>query len=163
MIARPVGIKVSRRRASSQAPSPLQPPPYNTLDYKETPTEVHPRERSNEEIQWPDSVTGDARVQLIKQQRLGTLNPQKKPRRIKTEQLPLETIPHDSETCTLLMTITADVGRVAQLLTKVYRFDPWLLDGRLRGGFEDLTSPEDMAKLVEPLLAQIRQGRAVTT
>jgi hypothetical protein len=56
--------------------------------------------------------------------------------RMKTEQLPLETIPHDSQTCILLITVTADVGRVAQLLTKVSRFDPWLVDGRLRGGFD---------------------------
>jgi hypothetical protein len=34
---------------------------------------------------------------------------------------------------------------VARFYTKVSRFDTWLVDGKLRGVFEDLTSPEDTA------------------
>ncbi|KAK3310310.1 uncharacterized protein B0T15DRAFT_425660 [Chaetomium strumarium] len=119
--------------------------------------------RPDEETQWPGSAIDDARAQLIKQQRLGTQNPQRKSRRTKTEQLPLETIPHELQTCTLLITVRANVDRVAQLLTKVSRFDTWFVDGKLRGAFEDLTSPEEKAKLVEPLLAHISHGRAVAT
>ncbi|KAK4239450.1 hypothetical protein C8A03DRAFT_14151 [Achaetomium macrosporum] len=155
MIAGLVGTKARPGRDILQAPSPPQPLPHNAPDAAEAPPEVHRRDSSDEETHWPNHVIDDARVQLIKQQRPGAENLQKKPRRMKTEQLPLETIPRDSQTCTLLITVTANMGRLAQLLTIASRCDTWLVDGKLRDAFEDGISPEDTAKLVEPLLARI--------
>lgn len=100
--------------------------------------------------------TDDPRARLIKQQHLMMQNLQKH-RRLKTEQLPLETIPRDSQTCTLLLTMTA--GRLSQLLPHASELDSWLVDGRLKSAFETGTGREDPAMLVEPLLARMDMGQ----
>jgi hypothetical protein len=143
--------KVSRSR------EPL--PPKDTGDARNS-TGARAWEGSDQEPVEPSMLTGDPRVRLIKQQCLMTQNPQKKPKRLKTEQLPLETIPRDSQTCTLLLTMKADGCGLAQLLSGASQFDTWLADGELRGAFEDGTDPESLATLVEPLLA--RAGHATT-
>ncbi|AEO65773.1 uncharacterized protein THITE_2154204 [Thermothielavioides terrestris NRRL 8126] len=84
-----------------------------------------------------------------------TSNTRKKPMGMKTEQLPLETIPNDSRTCGLSFTVTIDACQLARLLVEAAKHDKWLFDGQLMGAFEDGKEPEDTATLLEPLLAQI--------
>jgi hypothetical protein len=100
----------------------------------------------------------------MKQQRLmAQHHAHKKPRRLKTEQLPLETIPRDSQTCTLLLTVAVDVRALAKLISDASHFDAWLVDGKLRGASKNGTGPEDTAALVEPLLARISSRVPVAT
>jgi hypothetical protein len=84
-----------------------------------------------------------------------TFNTRKKSTGMKTEQLPLETIPNDSRTCDLSFTVTIDACQLARLLVEAAKHDKWLVDGQLMGAFEDGKEPEDTATLLEPLLAQI--------
>jgi hypothetical protein len=142
---------------ASRSRKPL--PPKNTGDDRDS-AEARPWEGSDQEPVEPSMLTGDPRAQLIKQQCLVTQNPKKRPKRLKTEQLPLETIPRGSQTCTLLLTMKADGCGLAQLLSGASQFDTWLADGELRGAFKDGTDPESLAILVEPLLA--RAGQATT-
>jgi hypothetical protein len=151
-----------RRRAARQASLPRQAlPQHSARDAGESSTEAYLPGRSDEGTAQPTVQADDPRTRLIKQQRLMTTSAQKKPKRLRTEQLPLETIPRDSETCALLLTVTADTGGLAQLLTGASRFDTWLVDGELRGAFKDGIGAHDTARLVEPLLARIGQGAGV--
>ncbi|KAK4040511.1 hypothetical protein C8A01DRAFT_15608 [Parachaetomium inaequale] len=152
-----------RRRAARQASPPRRPLPHHRArDAGENATGAYLPGRSDEGTAQPTVLMDDPRARLIKQQRLMKSNVQKKPKRLKTEQLPLETIPRDSETCALLLTVTADTGGLAQLLTGASRFDTWLVDGELRGAFKDGIGAHDTARLVEPLLARIGQGAGVS-
>jgi len=85
-------------------------------------------------------------------------HPQRKPRRLKTEQLPLETIPRGLQTCTLLLTVTATRGDLAQLFPSASQFDTWLLNGKLRDAIQGETGPDDTAILVNSLLSRIDYG-----
>lgn len=94
----------------------------------------------------------------MRHQRSVAHNPQRKAKRLKTEQLPLETIPCYFQTCALLLTLTADPCRLAHLLTSASEFDAYLVDGKLRGAFKGGAGPEETAMLVKPLLARIGDG-----
>jgi hypothetical protein len=94
----------------------------------------------------------DARIQLIKHQCLMASNPQKRLKRLKTEQLPLETIPRDFITVTLQLTITTNSCELTQLSIRATRYDAYPITGKLGGGFEDGIGPEEAAELVRPLL-----------
>jgi hypothetical protein len=118
-------------------------------------------ERPDESTTQPILRIDDPRARLTQQQRLTAASVRKKPKRLKTGQLPLETIPCDAETCALLLTMAADARGLAQLLTEASRFDTWLVDGELRGAFEDETRPKDTARLMEPLLARLGYGTTV--
>ncbi|KAK4105972.1 hypothetical protein N658DRAFT_519617 [Parathielavia hyrcaniae] len=112
----------------------------------------------SEENSQPGLPTDDPRERLTKLQRLAAQHSNKKPKRLKTEQLPLETIPRGFQTCALLLTMAADVQALARLVSDASQSDVWLVDGKLKGAFKNGTSPEDTAALVEPLLARFRPG-----
>lgn len=118
-------------------------------------TEAHPQRGPDEDTAQSSLLTDDPRSRLIEQQRLSTHNSQNKPKRLKTEQLPLETIPRDSQTCTLLLTMAASGYDLPRLYLNASRFDTWLVDGRVKGAFMEGTGPEDVAVLVETLLSRV--------
>jgi hypothetical protein len=125
----------------------------------DTPTDDSPETRAQEENAEPDLPADDPRERLMEQQRLmAQQHAHKRPKRLKTEQLPLETIPRDSQTCPLLLIVAADVCALAKLISDASHFDAWLVDGKLRGAFKNGTDPEDTAALVEPLLARLSSG-----
>ncbi|KAH6636743.1 hypothetical protein F5144DRAFT_546815 [Chaetomium tenue] len=133
----------------------------NTVGGDESATEAQLAGKPDESTTQPLLRIDDPRARLIQQQRLATASVRKKPKRLKTGQLPLETIPCDSETCALLLAMAVDASSLAQLLTEASRFDTWLVDGELRGAFEDGTEPKDTARLIEPLLARLAYGTTV--
>jgi len=151
-----VAVEPSRRRREEASP-PGQPLPCSSHDDGGTLTQARQREGSDEGAAQPTLPADDPRAHLIKQQRLMTKSLQRRPRRLKTEQLPLETIPRDSQTCALLLTMSAD--GLPQLFSNTSRFDTWLVDGKLKGAFEKGTGLEDTAVLVEPLLARMDVGQ----
>jgi hypothetical protein len=160
MMSGAIGIDFQSMGRVLEAPRSREPlPPKGTGDAKSS-TGARAWEGSDQEPVEPSMLASDPRVQLIKQQCLMTQNPQKKLKRLKTEQLPLETIPQYSQTCTLLLTMKADGCGLAQLLSGASQFDTWLAGGELRGAFKDGADPESLATLVEPLLA--RAGQATT-
>ena len=124
----------------------------------ETSTETGLQRGLDEDTAQSSLLTDDPRTRLIKQQRLMTQNSQNKPRRLKTEQLPLETIPRGSQTCTLLLTVVASGCNLTKLFLNASRFDTWLVDGEVKSAFKEGTGPEDVALLVETLLARIYHG-----
>lgn len=143
---------------AQQTPPPPISSSRNASGGDESTTEAQLVGRPDESTTQPLLRIDDPRARFIQQQRLTTANVRKNPKRLKTGQLPLETIPCDSETCALLLTMAADACSLAQLLTEASRFDTWLVDGELRGAFEDGTGPKDTARLVEPLLARLGYG-----
>ncbi|KAH6854382.1 hypothetical protein B0I37DRAFT_28848 [Chaetomium sp. MPI-CAGE-AT-0009] len=130
----------------------------NSIGAGESATEADLPGRPDKNATQPRLRIDDPRARLIEQQRLITTSVQKKPKRLATARLPLETIPRDSETCALLLTVAADARSLAQLLTEASQFDTWLVDGELRGAFEDGAGPCDTARLMEPLLARLGYG-----
>ncbi|KAL2141579.1 hypothetical protein VTI28DRAFT_2181 [Corynascus sepedonium] len=108
-------------------------------------------------------LTDITRMRVTERQPLMTNETSEKPKRLETEQLPLETISPDYETYTLLLTVTVDVPGLAQLFAEVSQFDSWLLHGELRGAFEDGSAYQATARLVEGLLARIGKGESVAS
>ncbi|KAL2137061.1 hypothetical protein VTI74DRAFT_9667 [Chaetomium olivicolor] len=137
--------------------------PESALERDITPTEPHRQGRWERDTRPPTLPIDNPRVQFIKGQQLMTQNPQKKPKSLRTEQLPLEAIPCDSQTHNLLLKLPADASKLAQLFGGAVQFDTWLLDGRLKGAFKGGISAEDAARLVEPLLARVGHSRPAMT
>jgi hypothetical protein len=144
-----------------QAALSCQIPTTAAAGAKEVATEGHPGKRFDEGAVLT-LLTDDPRAQLIQQQRLITQNSQRRPKRLKTEQLPLETTPRDFQTCALLLIIATDRYRFSHLFSNASRVDTWLVDGKLKGAFEEGTCAEDAALLVEPLLTRIGRGALLT-
>ncbi|KAK4128306.1 hypothetical protein N657DRAFT_629433 [Parathielavia appendiculata] len=121
---------------------------------------------SDEQIRGENAQSGlstdDPREHLIKLQRLAAQNSNKKPKRLKTEQLPLETVPRGFQTCILTLTVPVDTHALVRLISDEKHFDAWLVDGKLRDAFKNGTSPEDTAALVRPLLVRFRPGTTAT-
>jgi hypothetical protein len=158
MMARHVDLNTRRERTLFQTPPPPRPVPHNALDAAEARTETSQERRRNEDPPQPNLLAEDPRVKLIRQQRSMTQNPQKKPRRLKTEQLPLETIPSDFQTRTLLLTMTVDACRMAQLYIGASQFDTYVVDGKLRDVFMGGAGSESNTVLVQSLLARVGYG-----
>ncbi|KAK3299111.1 uncharacterized protein B0H64DRAFT_318308 [Chaetomium fimeti] len=156
------------RTSSADGSVPRQPSPShrsllrNIPGVGESAREVYLPRRPDKNTTQPPLQLDDPRVRLIEQQRLMTTSARKKPKRLTTGRLPLETIPRDSETCALSLTVAADARSLAQLLTEASQFDTWLVDGELRGAFDDGPGPKDTARLMEPLLAQLGYGTAAS-
>ncbi|KAK4155369.1 hypothetical protein C8A00DRAFT_13604 [Chaetomidium leptoderma] len=163
MMAAHTEMGSERGRPVLQASPHRQHSPHRVPDIAGDLGEARSVDGSDVDTAQPDLLTDDPRARLIKQQRLMAQKTKKKPRRLKTEQLPLETTPLNSETCTLLLTMTADACGLAHQLSDASRFDTWLVDGKLRGAFKNGASPEDTAMLVKPLLARIGDGATVMT
>ncbi|KAL2263842.1 hypothetical protein VTK26DRAFT_4751 [Humicola hyalothermophila] len=150
-------LNLDIRHEKRQVRSP--PPHQSTLhaqsapDLSRTVTEASPKGDLGEVHADILLATEDPRMRLIRQQRF--IRQQKKPRRLKTEHLPLETIPSNFQTSALLLTMPADAYHLAQLLTGLSRFDTYLVDGNLRGAFTGGGSPEHYAALIEPLLRRV--------
>lgn len=100
------------------------------------------------------SVAHDPRAQLIRQQCFKTQYPHRKLRRVKTEELPLETTPRGFQTFALLLTLAVDSSELTQGLSSASRYDTYLIDGKLRDGLDGETSPEDAAGLVRSSLGR---------
>jgi hypothetical protein len=153
---------VSASRVREEVPSHTQPlfrqPLHRTNSSSEHPANTHLREEPGEEPARPTIPTDDPRAHLIKERQHMMEHPQRKPRRLKTEQLPLETIPRGLQTCTLLLTVTATRGDLAQLFPSASQFDTWLLNGKLRDAIQGETGPDDTAILVNSLLSRIDYG-----
>lgn len=158
MMADDVAVNLDAQDTILQALPCRQPFSRVAAGGGETSTEARPQRGSDEDTAQSSLLTDDPRTRLIKQQRLMTHNSQNRPKRLKTEQLPLETIPHDSRTCTLLLTVAASGCDLPRLFLNAARFDTWLVDGKLKGAFMEGTGPEDVAVLVETLLARICHG-----
>ena len=158
MMSGAIGVDTQSMERGSEASRLRESLPVQDIGVARDLTEVRTWEGSDQEPAEPSMLTGDPRARLIKQQCIMTRNPQKKLKRLKTEQLPLETIPRDFQTCTLLLTMKADGCGLAQLISGASQFDTWLADGKLRGAFNDGTDPETFTTLVEPLLS--RAGHA---
>lgn len=156
------GVDPRNTETVSQASPPHRPRPQKATRAARDSSEASAWEESNQGPAEPDMATGDPRAQLIKQQCLMTQNPQKKLKRLKTEQLPFEAIPRDSQTCTLSLTMKINECRLAQLFPGASQFDTWLADGKLRGAFKDGIHPESLAMLVKPLLTRTGQAASVT-
>ncbi len=147
-----------REETSSQTRPFLQPPLRGTNNPGENMTDAPEREEPTEETAQSALQTDDPRAHLIKQRQLMMVHPQRKPKRIKTEQLPLETIPRSFQTRTLLLTVSATRGGLAQLFPAASQFDTWLVDGKLRDAIQDAAGPDDTASLVNSLLSRFGQG-----
>ncbi|KAK4245636.1 hypothetical protein C7999DRAFT_42856 [Corynascus novoguineensis] len=126
-------------------------------------TKVHLLKQCNDGAAPQSLLTDVTRGRVTRLQRPMTNETPKKPKRFETEQLPLETIPPDYETYTLLLTVTVDVRSLAQLFAEASQFDSWLLHGELRGAFEDGSASQATASLVESLLARIGKGGSVAS
>ena len=158
MMARHVDLNTRRERTLSQTPPPPRPRPHNALDAAEARTETSQEHRRNEDPPQPNLLAEDPRVKLIRQQRSMMQNPQKKPRRLKTEKLPLETIPSGFQTRTLLLTMTVDACQMAQLYIGASQFDTYVVDGKLRDVFMGGAGSESNTVLVQSLLARVGYG-----
>ena len=158
MMADDVAVSLDAQDTILQALPSHQPLSRVAAGGGETPTEARPPRDPDEDTAQSSLLTDDPRTRLIKQQRLMAHNSQNRPKRLKTEQLPLETIPRDSRTCTLLLTVAASGCDLPRLFLNASRFDTWLVDGKVKGAFMEGTGPEDVAVLVETLLARIRHG-----
>ncbi len=143
-----------------QTSSPCQLHPDGVVGASEIPTEAPPR-RELDDGTAQTLLADDPRTRLIKQQRLIAQNSQKKPRRLKTEQLPLETIPRNFQTCALLLTLATGGFPLSQWFSNASQFDSWLVDGKLDGAFKEGIGAEERALLVEPLLTRIGGGRSL--
>jgi len=97
----------------------------------------------------------DPRVLVIRQQHLTRSNPQKQPKRLKTELLPLETITPELQTRNLMLSLKVVGRELSQVLPKASRFDAWLVDGKLRGAFEDGMDSVSAITVIGPLLKQL--------
>ncbi|KAK3906226.1 hypothetical protein C8A05DRAFT_12026 [Staphylotrichum tortipilum] len=150
-----------REEAQPQTRPLLRDPSHRTNGLSENPTDTRELEPPAEGTALATLSTDDPRAHLIKQRQYMMDHPQRKPKRLKTEQLPLETIPREFQTRTLLLTVTATGGGLAQLLPSASQFDAWLIDGKLRDTIQDETRPDDTAILVNSLLSRI--GHGVTT
>ncbi|GAB1311202.1 PMS1 protein 1 [Madurella fahalii] len=142
----------SPRESRLQEPGPRKSTLRDMANTVEVDGGVYHKDRQNEMGSRHNLSTQDPREQLARQQCFMAENPQKKPRRLKTEQLPLETIPRDFQTFTLLLTIMVDFSELTQRLSGAARYDTYLVDGELRDGFGDGISPEDAARLAKSLL-----------
>lgn len=85
----------------------------------------------------------------------------RRPKRVKTELLPLETIPPGSQTCVLVLTLETGNHNLTRMLSELLRFDLWVADGRLKVGLGEDIDPENAAMLVQPLLAQVGSEEVV--
>ena len=144
----------------------LSPPRQSGIQQQGTPEAV----TATTDISGKDILNGgtpevnlpaeDPRVRLMRQQR--SITQQKKPKRLKTEHLPLEVIPSGFQTRALLLTLAADSSRLAQIVPGVSRFDTYLVDGELRGAFKGGSGPEISTSFVESFLAKMGHEATVT-
>ncbi|KAK3695198.1 hypothetical protein B0T22DRAFT_368800 [Podospora appendiculata] len=104
-----------------------------------------------------EHLAEDSRRYLIRRQRSMVRDSRKKLRRLRTDLLPLETIPRGFETYTLMLTMEADSCHLVKQLVDVSRFDKYLKDGQLPSGLESSAEGEAAAleARVRALLSQI--------
>ncbi|KAL2020174.1 hypothetical protein VTK56DRAFT_8698 [Thermocarpiscus australiensis] len=157
-LANYIDIDDRHARTLMQAMMSRRSTPHDASDSIDAETRVRRDKEIHQEATQQNLPIEAPRVHLIRRNRSVTHNPLKKPKRLRTDQLPLETIPRGSETHTLVLAVTLNCCRVARLLNGASRFDSYLVDGELSAAFRDGTISVDTVLVVKSFLARIGYG-----